>query len=359
MKYRFLIPLVALIIAVFGCGGGGASGPTAFGAIFFTDSLDTHDHVWVTVQKVVLAGAEGPVTVFDDAAGMTLDLAALRDATGERYKFFGTIPAGVYTGVTVTVAKDLVLFEAGSPTGLAREFAGNNGTTADLVLTFDGPTEIGPNNPFGVDFDLGNWDDDGTTVTGNPFLQESGCNGIDDMERHEHDDIGGVIEGLSGAAPDQTFTLVTESGNVPVMTNGDTVLSDLEALANAMRVEVKGTFSTLDNAFIAESIKPADDNDWPEAEGTAFEIAADPGTFDLMIDEADHFVPSLDSVHVVTDGQTVFTDANGNVVAAADFFAALEVDTELEVRGSYNADTNTLTAYRVSYEEEVIEGGGA
>ena len=71
------LPLVVLTLSiVLGCGGGGGSSAGgSFGALFMTDSLDSHDHVWVTVKKAVLTSAGGNVTV---NAGFTTRLGPVR-----------------------------------------------------------------------------------------------------------------------------------------------------------------------------------------------------------------------------------------------------------------------------------------
>jgi len=353
MRIKLILSVLAALLALVGCGGGGIGGSLSgtFGALFISDSLDNHDHVWVTIRKVVLNGEGGPVTVFDDPAGMTIDLKTLRDGFGERYSFLASVPDGNYSDITFTMDKYVVLFETGSSVGLEREFAGNNGDTADLVLAFAPAKDISPNSSLVVDFDLGNWDDDGALITGNPFLQESSGDGLDDVDRHENNDIDGVVSGLSGAAPDQLFTLADGEQPVKVITNAQTVFCGFDALSNGMRVSVKGTFSRENHAFVARKISIDDENDMPEAEGPASEINAGEGTFVLTLHDCEHFLPTLDTVNVSTGEATEFFNRNGMPVNAEAFFASLEPGTKLEVRGPYYAESNTIAAIRVSYED--------
>jgi hypothetical protein len=357
MKRLLIAPLILLLGLLAGCGGGGAGGATAFGPMFITDDLGDHDHVWVTVHRVSLAGNGGVEVVYDNPAGASVDLASLQDATGGRFAFCAMVPEGVYTSVTFTLDKDLVLFEQGSSTGLDRVFAGHNGTTVDITLTFASPRMIGPGNPLVIDFDLENWDDDGTTVTGSPFIAEGDGDGLDDMDRHEDEEIEGVIEGLSGTAPDQSFTLQLEhGGSVTVVTDANTDICGSGTLADGLEVEVEGAFSTTPNAFVASSIEiedeDDDDDDLPEVEGAAFDISIELGTFSMTVLEAEHFLPPFDTVIVVTDGSTEFTNVNGDVVTAAEFFLALMAGDVLEVEGEFDAGTNTLLAHSVSYDDE-------
>ena len=180
MKLGLILSLLAAASLFSGCGGGGGGGgaiaANAPAPIFVTDSLDDHDHVWVTITKVVLHGGGTAVTVFETSGGMTVDLRSLHDPMGARFSFLATVPEGVFDDITFTLDKNLVLFETGSPTGLQREFVGNNGTSANLVLAFSPPKHIGPNGSLVVDFDLASWEDNGTFVTGNPFLLQGSGN---------------------------------------------------------------------------------------------------------------------------------------------------------------------------------------
>src|SRR5256885_1881247 len=101
MRLSHLTCLLALLFAVAGCGGGGTasgSGSSAAGAVFATDSLDNHAHVWVTIQKIVLLSATGDVTAFDDPNGVAIDLRSLQDPNGARFSFLANVPQGTYTG---------------------------------------------------------------------------------------------------------------------------------------------------------------------------------------------------------------------------------------------------------------------
>lgn len=367
MKLKHILILLAVLAGVVGCGGGGSGGlGGSFGALFMTDSLDGNDHVWITVQKVVLTGAGGNVTVFDVPAGKTIDLKTLHDASGERYSFLGTVPNGTYTGIAVTVDKTVTLFARGSDTGATRVFAGNNGSTAILNLTFGSARGFGRNANLALDFDLANWNDDGTTISGSPFLKEGQGNGLGDLDRQEHDSHWGTIQDLVGTAPDQSFNLVRGGRSVAVVTNEQTDLCNSEAvrpieLVNGQTVKVTGAFSVDLGAIVADSVRirsRSEEEEEPEAEGPISNINADAGTFTITIDDAEHFQPSMTTVNIATNELTVFTSRAGVIVSGAEFFAALVDGTELQAVGEYDPETNTITAIRVSYEDEERETEG-
>jgi hypothetical protein len=351
-----LIPLLALAGAIYGCGGGGSDEPVTSGALFITDSLDTHDHVWVTIHNITLAKqGGGTLEVFDDPVGITVDLKNLRDGSGERYLFLRNVRAGTYTAVTFTMDKDLVLFASGSKTGEAHVFQGHNGTTVDLNLAFAGPVGVGPTQHLAIDFDLTNWTDVGAEVTGAPFLVAGTGVGLSNLARHESSVRFGTVRSLTGTAPDQTFDLVSAEKHLTVMTDSNTVIYGFASLQTGQDVRVRGRYSTDLNAFVASSIRLVDVNDHDDdemVEGTVASFIALDGTIEVNVNEVENFVPMNSQVHVVTNGNTVFSSTQGGTVTSAQFFLALLVGANLEVDGEYDALTNTLVATRIEYTHE-------
>jgi hypothetical protein len=70
------------------------------------------------------------------------------------------------------------------------------------------------------------------------------------------------------------------------------------------------------------------------------------------VHDADHFVPVADPVHIATNDSTLYRGANEQWVTAAVFFGALTNGAHVEVEGTYDSNTNTLTATKVK-----LEGG--
>lgn len=366
MKLKPIIALVLLALLTWGCGGaGGSTSSGSFGAVYFTDSLSNYDHVWVTVTKVVFQKEKGSVTAYNDPAGMTVDLASLRDGSGEIYAFLSTIPEGNYTGVTVTVKKGLVLVPQGASQGQSRTFAGSGSQFAVLKLNFGGAKPIGPNDPIAIDFDLASWNDDGTYVTGSPYLKVGSCNGIGAIARHQKRSIRGVVSGLSGEGAGRTFILEREGKSTPVRFTQSTVVCGNDWFVNGATVKVKGVFSPNENAYIAWFVrvrKPSEGGgdggggELPQVEGLIFNINNSNHTFDVTISEARNFTPSGGTVHVQTSGETVYTDYYGETVTMQQFYSALQSEDNLEVTGTYDEGSNTMTASRVGYAG--TNGGG-
>ena len=106
LKQSSTLVLAALLLA--GCGGGGGSNSSGTVAasdarvsVFITDDLGNYDHVWVTIESVVLVGADGNKTLYQDDAGTEVDLAALHSGKDSVLAFLGLgrVRAGDYTSV--------------------------------------------------------------------------------------------------------------------------------------------------------------------------------------------------------------------------------------------------------------------
>jgi hypothetical protein len=362
------IPVYAALIAVLGlagCGGGGGGGSST-GAdsvnLFVTDGANpTYEHVWVTIKRVELNGPSGSRTLFDDSRGRVVDLKTLRDATGARFEFLDSakVAGGTFDSISATVDKDLVVYPTGAAIGQNRVFAGFNAGTGNKVLSVSiAALTLGSGtDDIVVDFDLPNWTDDGSQVSGS--IRRGEHNGLDDLGRHEHEDYHGTVAGLSGAAPDFTFTLSRGARSFQVTTDSTTNIYNESGLtspvlANGKRVEVRGVFSTATNSLKATSIKIEDEEgleDPHEAKGAPSNLNEAAGTFTLTIREADDFVPDQTTITVATTANTVFFAHSGLSMTKAAFFAALATATEVEVEGTYDAATHTFTAVKAKIED--------
>jgi hypothetical protein len=360
-----LLGVLAMLVAGCGGGGGGTGGGTNV-ALFMTDDLNTgYDHVWVTVQAVSLEKVGGGfTTVFADSTGVAVDLRSLRDASGRRFKFLGCDDnlSGQYSSVLVTLDDDVVLYTTGSSTGLDRVFEGS--VNGEKVLSANFPAQVfsEDNDDFVVDFDLSTWNENGSLVTDATIkvLSEEDEDELDDEDRHDKDDYEGIVSNLAGIAPDQSFTLTHDGRSVDVQLNAETEFDEDDdegplVLENGVKVEVEGYFDPVLNKLVASKIEVEDeddDDDMPEVEGDAININTDLFKFDVDVDETDHFVPQGNPVHVVTTETTLFRQGDETWVTREVFFSQLSSGTELEVEGTYDPNTNTLTATKVKLESE-------
>lgn len=347
------LPVVILALsalALAGCGGGGGGGVSSARTahVFASDDLNAgYDHVWVTIERVVLHGSGGDVVAFDDPAGKVVDLRTLRDSTGARFLLLGTgaIPAGTYTGVEVTLRKDLVVFPTGATNGIDATFAGAGPTDATLSETFPAPATVAANGTLVVDFDLSHWVLDGNVVSApEGFLKLGDRTGIEDNARHEADDFHGVVQNLIGTAPAQTFRI----GSITVETSAATVVYDEAGTAsplvrNGERVEVRGGFDVASGHLLADVVKIENENgleDRPKVEGDVTAFDANSGTITVSVREVEGFVPTSTSVTIALASNAKFFGDRGLALDRSSFFAALTVGTEIRARGSFDGTLN-------------------
>ena len=387
---KLWLPLLAGVGALgfAGCGGGGggssplSSAPppsqtaSAVVGVFATDSFsEAYDHVWVTIHQVEVESSNGTAqTVFDDAQGKTIDLKTLRDATGQRFALLGAgkIDASTATGIKVTIDNSVLLFPAGASSGQATpvDDAVAHDGQGHAVLSFPltAPRSLGSgHDDLVVDFDLADFTVSGGKVR--PVVKEGAKAGLDDPSRHEREEYKGVLSQLSGASPAFTFTLTREGSTISVVTDAQTTFFNADGtpnpkLAEGQTVAVRGLFDVPAQRLTASEVKirPAGGEQEPaEVEGVPGAVNAGAGTFTLTAHQVERLVPMQTTVNIVTGSSTVFRAKGGITLTAADFFAGLATAQAVEVEGTYDAASNTLTATRAKLENEAEggHGGGA
>lgn len=367
MDLRWLLGALIMLLT-FGCGGGGGGSPWAASvSLFVTDDLHSgYDGVWVNILKMELVSGSGSTVVFDDPAGQVVNVRALNVGGTARFLFAGedNVSSGDYTGARITLKKDVVLFPTGSSTGQAREFAGlNNASQKIIEIAFGAPKRLGATAQRLVfDFKLSDWTDDGSKIQ-NARIEDGPTSGLDDPARHEEDDISGTLTGLAGASPNLTFTLQSRRGTtLAVKTNAQTAIFNSNgapnpALANAKRVEVRGTYDPNQKAVIAASVKIEDPNgeDPHQVKGGSSAVNEAAGTFLVAIREARGFIPEAASIKVQTTASTRFRSHGGLVLTSGEFYAMLAAHPGMtvEVEGTVSQQGETvLTAKSAKFEDE-------
>jgi Domain of unknown function (DUF4382)/Domain of unknown function (DUF5666) len=378
MKHFGLTTALALaaVVSIAGCGGGGGgttSGGTGRLQAFAADDFrDDHQQIWATIYKVELLDATGAaVTVFDDAVGKSMDLQQLHDNAGPRFAFLSdvAIAVGTYTQVRLTMGPEITRFPVGSTTGIKTPFAASlTRNAAGNVLytsTLDTPTVIaeGVTSKLIIDFDLPHFVLANGEVT--PKVKRGDDSTLSDKSRHHDEDYHGTISGLSGTAPVQSFTLSNGAWKTEVSVDATTVVfyeksQSSPALSNNLFVEVNGVFDSVTGVLKATKIKIEDKSTGgqsngrgiPEVKGLVSAPSTATRSFTIAVSESDDFVPTQSTVNVVVTDTTVFRAHRGVLLTEAEYFAGLGVTSIAEVKGSYNAATNTLTATLVKSESE-------
>ena len=367
---------LAAVVSIAGCGGGGGgtqSGGTGRLQAFAADDFrDDHQQIWATIYKVELLDASGAaVTVFEDAVGKSMDLQLLHDNAGPRFAFLSdiAIAVGTYTQVRLTMGPEITRFPKGSTTGVKTPFAASlTRDAAGNVLftsTLETPTVIadGVTSKLVIDFDLPNFVLSNGAVT--PKVKRGDDSTLSDKSRHHDEDYHGTISGLTGTAPVQSFTLTNGAWKTEVSVDATTVVFyekslSSPALSNNLFVEVNGTFDTVTGVLKATKIKIEDKSAGgqnngrgiPEVKGLVTAPSTVTRSFTVAVTESDDFVPTQSTVNVVVTDTTVFRAHRGVMLTEAEYFATLDAVSIAEVKGTYNAATNTLTAVLVKSESE-------
>ncbi len=362
MKTRLLF-LFAILIAAFalsGCGGGGGStgAPAAQSSqVFITDDLNAgFDHVWVNVKKVVLESPTGTTaTIYNDPTGATLDLRSLSG----KFAFLGSlsVPDGSWSKIHLFMDANLTIIPSGGNAGLQRKFAGFNPANGQKELIYNlSVAKTLAAAKIVVDFDLSQWTDDGTLVTA--VVKEGDQTGTDDPTKQLPGEFFGTVSGLAGTAPNLTFTLTSPAGTtVKVVTDANTGVynsngSPNPTIANSVKLAVIGKFDTVQNAIVASIVRIRVDADanLSSIRGVAKNVDPVTGAFDILVEHCEGFLPPGALIHVTTTDTTKFFGGEGRNIGFTDFFAALPTADEAQVQGSYDSNTNTLSAVRARVE---------
>jgi hypothetical protein len=366
VKKQILLALLALGAAILSsaCGGGGSAAGSGGLRLFLTDTFrDDYDNVFLTLHKIEYRNAEtGQFTsAWSSDAGVVVDAKRLRDLTGERYAFLAlaSIPAGSYDAVRLTLGADATLVQAGS--GQVHSFDSSlprDGTGKPMVLIALNPAlSVSGTSNFVLDIDLANWSLNGSNQIVPSFRRGSG-NGLDDSGRHEPLEYKGTVSNLTSTR----FTLQPLSGaSIQVAYTDRTPIYRRSTgapaiLSNGQLVEVRGVFQA---GILQASVIKIEDNGGGgsgehEARGRHINVDLGSNTMQLTdLTEIEGFLPRNSTINVTWDSNTFFRRSGVQVDENA-----LTQWQFSEVKGTYDPNTNTLHATRITLEDDGGGGGG-
>lgn len=353
-KFTWLVSLLSLLVLgfVLGCGGSGSGGSSGSGTdVFIQDDMNTnYSHVWVTIDQVSIVKNGSTQVLFDGTAnggtGKVVDLLSLHGTGAPLFLMLGqAAPVGPFQSVSVTVASSLSVVPTGSTTPIAATFQGATGSTFTMSLTLPtGPVGPGGQAPIPngllVDFDLANWNLNGTTVsaTNNQFLSPGTWTGFGSPGNQVPNDFLGAISDLTGTAPNQTFTLtgpfavtVQTTASTVIFNADGTVSASLSAAENSGEMAmVSGSFDASTKTLTATSIRLVPATALPLAPAVGGVVQSDSasnGTITIQVASSDNWLPITMNLTIDVTSNTSLIDGSGVTDTPAEFFAALTAGT--------------------------------
>ena len=345
-----LVTALALA-AVAGCGSGGGGTAGSAGTsrapldVYVTDGFsDQYKQVLATLYKVELT-TDGTAyqSVFEDAAGRTLDLSSLANTTELLASI--TIPEGTYTNARITFGDHVTLVTpAGVSTSTAVDSSVGTASNGQVAITVSTPVRVQANqaNAVTVDFKLAEFQLVGGSLR--PSISCGSGHGPHPGGPHTGH-LRGAVASFDGAS---SFVLQGEHGRTTAvaLTSATTITSgqtgNAVTLANGQNVIVEGTYDTATSTLTATSVTL---NDYAtvnhaRARGTVASVDTATGTFVLTVQRADGITPTGGTIVVATSGSTRIMKDRHQQGALTD----LTVGAQVEVDGTFDTTSQTLTA---------------
>ncbi len=353
------LTLPILLLTLSGCGGGGGTSSTGSGGltasaipaslnVYVTDGFsDQYKQVLVTLYKIELT-TDGTTyqTVYSDAAGQTINLSSLASTTDLLATV--NVPAGAYTSARITFGDHFTLVaQDGTSTSVAVDPTVGTAANGTVALTVATPTKCvsGQASALFLDFKLAEF-----TLVGNLLRPQVGPgdpaqNGPKPCSGHLMGTVANLVAGTS-------FDLQGMNGRtVKVLLSATTATVSGQTgaaitLANGQSVLVDGAFSAATQTVTATTVTLNDytSTQHERANGTVAGVNAGAGSFVLTVQRADGIQPTAGTITVQTASTTVFRKGRNQAGSLADVTTGAAVD----VQGSFDATTQTLTARAVS-----------
>ena len=358
----FAILTFALVLA--GCGGGSSNGP--IGAVP-NATINTGDAVnpailkfELTVSAVTLTGTSGTATTgnllsrpgeveFVHQAGTMEPLAVVN------------IPAGTYSGATLTVSNPEVTVVNGStPTSIPATLS-----STTITVTFPSNITVGSGTSTVLNFDLdlaasvtlnGSPTITSATVTPTFNVTTSTVNvNKEDEESGEVDDVHGSVTAIT--APN--FTIQTETSTITFATDGNTRFEDgitqLSDLKVNDIVEVDGMTKS-DGTKLATKVEREGGSSGDEAEGIISAVTGSPATSITIAHQVSHSNTTATTVDITINSSTVFSVRTDKLSISAPAFDATHIGNGQRVEADANVGGTPLVATKLKLREQGIVG---
>lgn len=332
-------------------------------------------HVFVTLHKVELVSSDDQAfPVWTNDAGRVVDLATLRDATGERLALLGGVPAPGVTGkktykrARITLGNSMTFLKrgetSGKPTPLDDSIGRDDEGRRVLTVLIDRPRDLGNGKEdLILAFDRAAFVFADGRVT--PSVREApGGINTDPARQEPATFVGTVSEATAGGdGPERVFALTPDAGargeNTLVWLRSSAPFFRADgksspALTDGGRVAVRGRLQPSTKRVLAESVAVLAEGEKPgdvaSVTGTVSNTNPDGGSFTIAVRDARRVEPAYAEITVTLGDGAVLRSSSGLAVTKAELFSALKkagTGGYAEAEGEYEPTTGVLTANRV------------
>ncbi len=290
---KILVALVCtgVVIGLLGCGGGSmtnaagtaAPNPASLNLMMGDAPSDSVVSFELTITSIVLTGSGAPVTVLSKPTEIELTHLA---GTLEPLAVMN-VPAGTYTGATITISKAeaTVINSSGVPVEAAITLPQ---TTINVALNL---TVTGAATTLNLDLNLAqslsvNLATNPPSVTVNPtFTSSISTNAPESQQEPENGGIEDATGPVSGTTA-STFTLSVGQQSLTFNVDNNTKfegIAGLSSLMNGMMVQVDAVTQSNGNLLATKVEVEEEDQDGLEAEGVVSSVTGNPATSITLI----------------------------------------------------------------------------
>ena len=368
MKKVIVFTLAALALVIAGCGGGGTSttnaGPTN-ASLFTGDAVNPALLKFeLTISAVTLTGTS-PTPTTGNLLTKSAEVEFVHQAGTFEPLALINIPAGTYSGATLTVSNpEVVVVNGTTPTSVPATLS--SGT---ISVTFSPAITVTATSNSQINFDL----DLAASVTlnGSPTITSAtvapkfnvttstvNANGNEDSDSGEIDDVHGSVTAIT--APN--FTVQTKQATITFATDANTKFKDgitqLSDLKVGDIVEVDGTTKS-DGTKLATKVEREGASSGDEAEGVISAVTGAPATAITIAHQVSASAPANaapTTVDISITASTVFSVRTDKLSISAPAFDASHIGKGQRVEADAATAGSPLAATKLKLREQGIVG---
>ncbi len=365
MKKVTVFALLTLALVLAGCGGGGST-PGPVGAVP-NATVNTGDAVNPAILKfemnvtaLTLTGVSPTVTT-GNLLSKPAEVEFVHQAGTMEPLAIVNIPAGTYSGATLTVANpEVVVVNGTTPTSVPATLSS---TTATVTFTSNVVVTATSNSVLNFDLDLAA----SVTLNGSPTITSATVApkftattatanpGGEDDDSGEIDDAHGSVTAIT--APN--FTIQTKSSTITFATDANTKFKDgltqLSDLKVGDIVEVDGTTKS-DGTKLATKVEREGGQGGDEAEGVISAVTGSPATSITIAHQVSSSTTTATTIDITINASTVFSARPDKLNITAPAFDATHIGKGQRVEADAAAAGTPLVATKLKLREQGIVG---